>query len=108
MPGPPKAAGSMIWSGRMPDDPGSQTLARPGRRRNDPPDRSRHGPLAEAVACWRGHDWPFQPDQWEALPGHQSYLARYAGRSEEHTSELQSLMSISYAVFCLQNTNPPS
>src|SRR3546814_6362280 len=30
-----------------------------------------------------------------------------AGRSEEHTSELQSLMRISYAVFCLkkQNTN---
>src|SRR3546814_7920815 len=30
------------------------------------------------------------------------------GRSEEHTSELQSLMRISYAVFCLQkkkNTN---
>src|SRR3546814_3216989 len=28
-----------------------------------------------------------------------------AGRSEEHTSELQSLMRISYAVFCLkQNT----
>src|SRR3546814_2402392 len=25
-------------------------------------------------------------------------------RSEEHTSELQSLMRISYAVFCLQNT----
>src|SRR3546814_3181465 len=25
-----------------------------------------------------------------------------AGRSEEHTSELQSLMSISYAVFCLK------
>src|SRR3546814_9188083 len=34
-------------------------------------------------------------------------------RSEEHTSELQSLMRISYAVFCLkkkqsQNTRPPS
>src|SRR3546814_9637985 len=29
----------------------------------------------------------------------------YAGRSEEHTSELQSLMRISYAVFCLQKTN---
>src|SRR3546814_5121370 len=27
---------------------------------------------------------------------------RQAGRSEEHTSELQSLMRISYAVFCLQ------
>src|SRR3546814_8521720 len=26
------------------------------------------------------------------------------GRSEEHTSELQSLMRISYAVFCLNNT----
>src|SRR3546814_10462202 len=26
-------------------------------------------------------------------------------RSEEHTSELQSLMRISYAVFCLKNNN---
>src|SRR3546814_5773150 len=32
-------------------------------------------------------------------------------RSEEHTSELQSLMRISYAVFCLKKTNhtkPPA
>src|SRR3546814_5772559 len=28
-----------------------------------------------------------------------------ARRSEEHTSELQSLMRISYAVFCLKNKN---
>src|SRR3546814_9725131 len=28
----------------------------------------------------------------------------HANRSEEHTSELQSLMRISYAVFCLKNT----
>src|SRR3546814_5734440 len=28
-------------------------------------------------------------------------LQAYADRSEEHTSELQSLMRISYAVFCL-------
>src|SRR3546814_10761056 len=27
-------------------------------------------------------------------------------RSEEHTSELQSLMRISYAIFCLKNTTP--
>src|SRR3546814_1227524 len=37
------------------------------------------------------------------------YDRRYAmaeeGRSEEHTSELQSLMRISYAVFCLNNNN---
>src|SRR3546814_2373516 len=31
------------------------------------------------------------------MPGHAA-----AGRSEEHTSELQSLMRISYAVFCLK------
>src|SRR3546814_2161456 len=30
------------------------------------------------------------------------HLARKAFRSEEHTSELQSLMRISYAVFCLK------
>src|SRR3546814_6285092 len=29
-------------------------------------------------------------------------LLAVAGRSEEHTSELQSLMRISYAVFCLK------
>src|SRR3546814_3112492 len=28
------------------------------------------------------------------------------GRSEEHTSELQSLMRISYAVFCLKKKKP--
>src|SRR3546814_9971966 len=30
---------------------------------------------------------------------------RLVGRSEEHTSELQSLMRISYAVFCLKKKN---
>src|SRR3546814_8034404 len=30
---------------------------------------------------------------------------RFLGRSEEHTSELQSLMRISYAVFCLKKKN---
>src|SRR3546814_1797595 len=35
------------------------------------------------------------------LPG-SSRTAREPGRSEEHTSELQSLMRISYAVFCLK------
>src|SRR3546814_2582461 len=39
------------------------------------------------------------------------YLRRMGERSEEHTSELQSLMRISYAVFCLnkkiQDTQTP-
>src|SRR3546814_1065842 len=33
------------------------------------------------------------------------HLKRNGSRSEEHTSELQSLMRISYAVFCLKKKN---
>src|SRR3546814_4714432 len=36
------------------------------------------------------------------LPGRQDRGRRCRHRSEEHTSELQSLMRISYAVFCLK------
>src|SRR3546814_8065201 len=32
-------------------------------------------------------------------------VGQHVLRSEEHTSELQSLMRISYAVFCLKKTN---
>src|SRR3546814_4856835 len=56
---------------------------------------------------------PDLPDHWQGLgrSGDQQPVAvrmesgcRHAGRhrSEEHTSELQSLMRISYAVFCLK------
>src|SRR3546814_3791107 len=43
----------------------------------------------------------------DALSGHDAVetLARGPARSEEHTSELQSLMRISYAVFCLKKQN---
>src|SRR3546814_2954544 len=39
----------------------------------------------------------------------QASIISCASRSEEHTSELQSLMRISYAVFCLKKKNyqPP-
>src|SRR3546814_7870443 len=42
-------------------------------------------------------------NQQDHAGGHSQSLAQYrsARRSEEHTSELQSLMRISYAVFCL-------
>src|SRR3546814_20430728 len=36
------------------------------------------------------------------MSAHRLDLAITEGRSEEHTSELQSLMRISYAVFCLK------
>src|SRR3546814_10146286 len=38
----------------------------------------------------------------EAAMGRDRLPGRIVARSEEHTSELQSLMRISYAVFCLQ------
>src|SRR3546814_1374779 len=38
----------------------------------------------------------------EAVEIADPHAARALGRSEEHTSELQSLMRISYAVFCLK------
>src|SRR3546814_10782627 len=41
------------------------------------------------------------PDRLTALPDDVAALD-LSGRSEEHTSELQSLMRISYAVFCLK------
>src|SRR3546814_8609685 len=60
-----------------------------------PPVRNR-----SVVASWRRapppagrDDQPVRRSQWSA------------GRSEEHTSELQSLMRISYAVFCLKKKN---
>src|SRR3546814_10010560 len=44
--------------------------------------------------------------RYSALRAQQPIAAATAqGRSEEHTSELQSLMRISYAVFCLKKKN---
>src|SRR3546814_14738503 len=39
------------------------------------------------------------------VPGHDGGAIAFGRRSEEHTSELQSLMRISYAVFCLKKKN---
>src|SRR3546814_9477258 len=52
--------------------------------------------------CYRVYHWnlPSNPVDLEQREGR---VHRYKGhRSEEHTSELQSLMRISYAVFCLK------
>src|SRR3546814_9276482 len=50
--------------------------------------------------------------QHRVLPGrrrrHRAGPAPPRGRSEEHTSELQSLMRISYAVFCLKKQKEPN
>src|SRR3546814_9225374 len=50
--------------------------------------------ILRATQIWGG--------QQASLPGLRNALGL---RSEEHTSELQSLMRISYAVFCLKKKN---
>src|SRR3546814_2144948 len=45
------------------------------------------------------------PDQVEGDQGRRTFQMIEETRSEEHTSELQSLMRISYAVFCLKKKN---
>src|SRR3546814_7275401 len=73
--------------------------------------RLRH--CAEGGAARRQGPQPFaQPRSPRAvgLHGEDRAVALHAadprgGRSEEHTSELQSLMRISYAVFCLTKKN---
>src|SRR3546814_4144718 len=45
----------------------------------------------------------FGPPGWQFEEEHANFVGfRQYKRSEEHTSELQSLMRISYAVFCLK------
>src|SRR3546814_4332381 len=50
--------------------------------------------------------WELQGAGWDGSYLHTTRIAAAKAykRSEEHTSELQSLMRISYAVFCLKNT----
>src|SRR3546814_4721435 len=60
----------------------------------------RRGQPAEIAAAVHHHH---RPAAIGRIVGAEAELA--AGRSEEHTSELQSLMRISYAVFCLQKKN---
>src|SRR3546814_2902789 len=63
--------------------------------------------LTGKLACLLGALLIFAPRDLYSLPGVSFALcstgpSTLADRSEEHTSELQSLMRISYAVFCLK------
>src|SRR3546814_6321616 len=70
------------------------TLFRSGRgRRGRPPPARRHRPRAPAPPAG-GRQAPRRKPPGRPPP--------FPPRSEEHTSELQSLMRISYAVFCLK------
>src|SRR3546814_8147553 len=52
----------------------------------------------------RDSPWSAQPPATAAVKERMMPMEK-ASRSEEHTSELQSLMRISYAVFCLKKKN---
>src|SRR3546814_10796497 len=75
-------------------------------------DQSDRAAAAVALGEQRGQDVHL------VVVGHRDDCVRRGGvgllqdlgveRSEEHTSELQSLMRISYAVFCLKKTNNPT
>src|SRR3546814_2112169 len=62
-------------------------------RRNRGPGRGSHDLRHDIAGRRRGGASPRRPRR---------LLTRCGSRSEEHTSELQSLMRISYAVFCLK------
>src|SRR3546814_9529617 len=51
------------------------------------------------------HLIPTLPDRYPCAQRRKPMVMIRHGRSEEHTSELQSLMRISYAVFCLKKKN---
>src|SRR3546814_2632955 len=75
-------------------------------------------PDGRSIRGWNKTDWgrmapadlklaDVDPGDYDALviPGGQINPDLLRVRSEEHTSELQSLMRISYAVFCLKKKN---
>src|SRR3546814_8452461 len=72
-----------------------------------PPRSTRTDTLFPYTTLFRSARRPCRLDpgllRHQARPGHQGRNDRPCDdRSEEHTSELQSLMRISYAVFCLK------
>src|SRR3546814_9295773 len=84
--------------------PLDRNLHRPRRR---PDDVDRRGILNAAVGHAISRDPARQPKTKLRMVGtlgilEASDIGAKAVRSEEHTSELQSLMRISYAVFCLK------
>src|SRR3546814_6316386 len=87
---------TLFRSGRRARDHAG-AVPEPARQRRER-DRGRHGDEHPAAQCRRSHRRRAGPDRQS--PRRARAIAR--ARSEEHTSELQSLMRISYAVFCLK------
>src|SRR3546814_4901863 len=89
--------------------PGCVTAAEQGQQRQGGDRRAKHQSMSststfspvtfcDSAAAMKGSSAPSRTS-----PG-----AVEVTRSEEHTSELQSLMRLSYAVFCLQQKTTPT
>src|SRR3546814_4105421 len=78
---------------------------RPGRYRIDPakvgPDPRLRGGASGSLSMARGASRRLIRGRLTRIFGFQTHFGRKKARSEEHTSELQSLLRTSYAVFCL-------
>src|SRR3546814_20584554 len=75
------------------------------RSRQSCPPRARSAPPQSPAAPLRRHRRTELPPGSKQAAVRRPSASRRSSRSEEHTSELQSLMRISYAVFCLKKKN---
>src|SRR3546814_7581150 len=91
----PRAGGS-IQSPRYPSSARRYANDRGGRRGNGQTSKRASAHAAARYPAGVPTAWRVRP------PARQDSIS---ARSEEHTSELQSLMRISYAVFCLKQKN---
>src|SRR3546814_2869549 len=95
-----------------PPQPASSSAADAGSSLRLPPGTLDRRPLHRSIAAkavgifWLASCGNGRSARWfltrRAFPARNYRSADPVGRSEEHTSELQSLMRISYAVFCLK------
>src|SRR3546814_6934155 len=90
----------MTGRDRLPSGkPQALTASRTNRPKSptSAPSQRRFGPMGRASTSTRVRWWGLAA----------STCAQWWPRSEEHTSELQSLMRTSYAVFCLKKKHTP-
>src|SRR3546814_3651574 len=88
------------WPSGRPDDHCSVPISRrPGPR------ASSTRAAASAAVSWSPCPSKRALRTWLAMVTRSMARVTSTTRSEEHTSELQSLMRISYAVFCLKKQN---
>src|SRR3546814_2673908 len=82
------------------------TLFRSAEQSPNPDSRVTLGSQIDPLGVRRVNlDWRLSPLDKRSVAGLVLALGDELARSEEHTSELQSLMRISYAVFCLKKKN---